>query len=35
VSTEKGACSVPLAEDAIRKAKDKGRLGFKRKNVRC
>jgi len=35
VSTEKGACSVPLAMDAILKAKEKNRLGFKRKNVRC
>jgi 3-methyladenine DNA glycosylase AlkD len=35
VSTEKGACFVPLATEAIQKAKDKGRLGFKRKNVRC
>jgi len=35
VSTEKGACSVPIAADAIQKAKDKNRLGFKRKNVRC
>ncbi|MDR2773383.1 MAG: DNA alkylation repair protein [Tannerella sp.] len=35
VSSEKGECSVPVAEDAIRKAKDKGRLGFKRKSVRC
>ena len=35
VSTEKGACSVPLATDAILKAKDKNRLGFKRKGVRC
>jgi hypothetical protein len=35
VHTEKGACSVPFATDAILKAKDKNRLGFKRKNVRC
>ena len=35
VSTEKGACSVPFATDAILKAKEKNRLGFKRKNVRC
>ena len=34
-STGKGVCSVPVAADAIRKAKDKGRLGFKRRNVRC
>ena len=35
VSTEKGKCSVPLASDAIQKAKEKNRLGFKRKGVRC
>ena len=35
VSTEKGACSVRLATDAILTAKEKNRLGFKRKNVRC
>ena len=35
VSTEKGACSVPVATDAIQKAKDKNRLGFKRRSVRC
>ena len=35
VSTEKGKCSVPLAIEAILKAKDKNRLGFKRKGVRC
>lgn len=34
-TTEKGACSVPVAAEAIRKARDKGRLGFKRKGVRC
>ncbi|SHK15579.1 3-methyladenine DNA glycosylase AlkD [Anaerocolumna jejuensis DSM 15929] len=28
-------CSVPLAADEIQKAVDKGRIGFKRKNVRC
>jgi hypothetical protein len=28
-------CSVPVAADEIKKAVDKGRLGFKRKNVRC
>ncbi|MBT9135194.1 MAG: hypothetical protein DDT34_00242 [Firmicutes bacterium] len=27
--------SVPVAADEIQKAADKGRLGFKRKNVRC
>lgn len=31
----KTKCSVPVAADEIRKAADKGRLGFKRKNVRC
>lgn len=35
VNTLKGTCTVPLAAEAIRKARDKGRLGFKRKNVRC
>ncbi len=35
VTTEKGLCSVPFATEAIQKAKDKNRLGFKRKNVRC
>jgi len=35
VSTEKGKCFVPVAAEAIQKAKDKNRLGFKRKNVRC
>ncbi len=35
VSTEKGPVSVPVAAEAIQKAKDKNRLGFKRKNVRC
>lgn len=34
-STPKGACAVPIALDAIQKATEKGRLGFKRKNVRC
>ncbi len=28
-------CSVPVAADEIQKAAEKGRLGFKRKNVRC
>jgi 3-methyladenine DNA glycosylase AlkD len=28
-------CRVPVAADEIKKAVDKGRLGFKRKNVRC
>lgn len=31
----KTQCSVPVAADEIQKAVDKGRLGFKRKNVRC
>ncbi len=35
VTTEKGACSTPVATQAIRKAKDNNRLGFKRKGVRC
>jgi len=35
VTTEKGACNVPIAADAILKAKEKNRLGFKRKGVRC
>ena len=35
VTTEKGACSVPIAADAIQKAKEKNRLGFKRRYVRC
>ena len=35
VCTEKGKCSVPIATDAIQKAKEKNRLGFKRKGVRC
>ncbi len=34
-TTGRGACMVPLAEEYIRKAAEKGRLGFKRKNVRC
>lgn len=28
-------CNVPVASETIQKAMDKGRLGFKRKNVRC
>ncbi len=35
VYTGKGTCSVPFAKESIQKAKEKGRLGFKRKNVRC
>lgn len=31
----KTRCSVPVAADEIQKAVDKGRIGFKRKNVRC
>lgn len=31
----KTKCSVPVAADEIQKAVDKGRIGFKRKNVRC
>ena len=34
-STDKGASSVPYAREAIQKAIDKNRLGFKRRNVRC
>lgn len=29
------SCKTPLATDYIQKAADKGRLGFKRRNVRC
>ncbi len=35
VRTEKGACSVPVALDEIRKMEAKGKIGFKRKAVRC
>jgi hypothetical protein len=35
VFREKAKCSVPVAADEIQKAVEKGRLGFKRKNVRC
>jgi hypothetical protein len=35
VAAAKGACALPSAVDAIQKMKDKGRLGFKRKAVRC
>ncbi len=31
----KTKCSVPIAEEYIQKAIDKGKIGFKRKNVRC
>ncbi len=34
-TTDKGPVSVPLATESIQKAKDKNRLGFKRKSVRC
>ena len=29
------SCSIPLATDYIQRAADKGRLGFKRRSVRC
>ena len=29
------SCKVPLASDYIQRAADRGRLGFKRKKVRC
>lgn len=29
------SCKVPLAADYIQRAADRGRLGFKRRNVRC
>lgn len=35
VFTGKTQSGVPVAADEIRKAVDKGRLGFKRKSVRC
>jgi 3-methyladenine DNA glycosylase AlkD len=35
VKLGKTKCKVPLASEAIRKAADGGRLGFKRRNVRC
>lgn len=35
VFRDKIKCSVPVAANEIQKAVDKGRLGFKRKNVRC
>lgn len=31
----KGACRVPNAFESIKKETEKGRLGFKRRNVRC
>jgi hypothetical protein len=35
VSMGKTSCKTPLAFDYINRAVEKGRLGFKRKNVRC
>jgi 3-methyladenine DNA glycosylase AlkD len=35
VDVGKTSCKTPLASEYIQKAVDKGRLGFKRKNVRC
>jgi 3-methyladenine DNA glycosylase AlkD len=35
ISDGKARCSIPVACEEIQKAADKGRLGFKRKNVRC
>ena len=35
VDAGRTSCRTPLASAAIQKAKDKGRLGFKRRNVRC
>lgn len=35
VTRGKTRCNVPLAAEEIRKAEEKGRIGFKRKNVRC
>lgn len=35
VRSNKGVCAVKLASEAIRKASDKGQLGFKRRAVRC
>ena len=29
------SCKIPLATDYIQRAADKGRLGFKRRSVRC
>ena len=31
----KTGCKTPSAPEAIRKAVDKGRIGFKRRGVRC
>ncbi len=35
VTIGSGKCMVPLAAEYIRKAADKGRLGYKRKGARC
>jgi len=35
ITGPKGACAMKSAAEAITKAKDKGRLGFKRRAVRC
>lgn len=35
VSLGKGVCRVPNAFESIKSETDKGRLGFKRKKVRC
>ena len=35
VSLGKRACRIPNAFESIKSQRDKGRLGFKRKNVRC
>lgn len=35
VDRGKTSCKTPIALTTIRKAVDKGRIGFKRKNVRC
>jgi hypothetical protein len=35
IAAAKGTCALPLASVAIQKAIDKGRLGFKRRAVRC
>lgn len=35
VDIGKTSCKTPIALNYIRKAVDKGRIGFKRKNVRC
>ncbi len=35
VTLSKGTCRVPNVEESIKRETDKGRLGFKRRNVRC